>query len=134
MKKSLAILLFLSAHFTYAQQWKIVPGKISSPWAEKVNPANTLPDYPRPQLVRTNWTNLNGRITLFCQKQSKVFLQHHKEIFLFRLLLNHHYPALEKQLEKTACFGINEQYRSRQQKIKMYCYTLVLWIGSALSL
>jgi beta-galactosidase/beta-glucuronidase len=61
MKKALAILLFLSAHFTHAQEpWKIVPGKISSPWAEKVNPANPLPEYPRPQLVRKNWTNLNG--------------------------------------------------------------------------
>jgi beta-galactosidase/beta-glucuronidase len=42
------------------QDWQIVGGKIVTPWAEKVNPANTLPDYPRPQLIRKNWTNLNG--------------------------------------------------------------------------
>ncbi len=44
-----------------AQTWKAVEGKISSPWADKVNPASPLPEYPRPQLVRSNnWKNLNG--------------------------------------------------------------------------
>ncbi len=35
-------------------------GKIASPWAAQVNPQATLPDYPRPQMIRGNWTNLNG--------------------------------------------------------------------------
>lgn len=44
-----------------AQNWKPVQGKISTSWAEKVNPARPLPEYPRPQLVRDkNWKNLNG--------------------------------------------------------------------------
>jgi beta-galactosidase/beta-glucuronidase len=44
-----------------AQTWKPVAGKIASPWAEKLNPASPLPEYPRPQLVRkNNWKNLNG--------------------------------------------------------------------------
>ncbi len=44
-----------------AQDWKPVPGKIATPWAEKLNPASPLPEYPRPQLVRSNnWKNLNG--------------------------------------------------------------------------
>jgi hypothetical protein len=29
-------------------------------WAAEVSPTNALPEYPRPQLVRTNWLNLNG--------------------------------------------------------------------------
>ena len=40
--------------------WKIAGNKITSPWAEKVNPDNPLPEYPRPQMVRQAWTNLNG--------------------------------------------------------------------------
>lgn len=61
MKKSLTFLLLLAATVLHAQEaWKIVPGKITTPWAEKVNPSNTLPEYPRPQLVRADWTNLNG--------------------------------------------------------------------------
>jgi beta-galactosidase/beta-glucuronidase len=47
--------------FLLAQQsWKPVSGKITTPWAEKVNPDNPLPEYPRPQLIRKEWTNLNG--------------------------------------------------------------------------
>ncbi|WP_026630276.1 glycoside hydrolase family 2 protein [Dyadobacter alkalitolerans] len=40
--------------------WKYVEGKIVSPWAEKVNAANVHPEYPRPQMVRQNWVNING--------------------------------------------------------------------------
>ena len=42
------------------QGWQIVSGKIRSPWADKVDVNNTLGEYPRPQMVRTGWTNLNG--------------------------------------------------------------------------
>ena len=41
-------------------QWKKVPGRISSAWSEKVDPSNPLPEYPRPQMERGSWTNLNG--------------------------------------------------------------------------
>ena len=43
-----------------AADWKPVPGHIMTQWAEKVDPANPLPEYPRPQLERGNWVNLNG--------------------------------------------------------------------------
>ncbi|MSR98785.1 glycoside hydrolase family 2 [Arthrobacter sp. BL-252-APC-1A] len=31
-----------------------------TPWGEALDPENVLPEYPRPQLVRSGWTNLNG--------------------------------------------------------------------------
>ena len=31
-----------------------------TPWASQVNPKHPWPDYPRPQMVRTDWMNLNG--------------------------------------------------------------------------
>jgi len=31
-----------------------------TPWGEALDPDNVLPEYPRPQLVRRNWLNLNG--------------------------------------------------------------------------
>ena len=43
-----------------AADWKPVPGHIMTQWADKVDPNNVLPEYPRPQLVRDNWVNLNG--------------------------------------------------------------------------
>jgi beta-galactosidase/beta-glucuronidase len=59
------VILFVSAFLffqtSFAQQaWKSVPGKIASPWAEKLNAAAPLPEYPRPHMVRSNWSNLNG--------------------------------------------------------------------------
>jgi len=63
MKKlNLLIAVLFFALFSKAQQtsWKIVPGHITTQWAANVNPANTLPDYPRPQMQRGDWQNLNG--------------------------------------------------------------------------
>ena len=34
---------------------------LKTPWAEEMNPSAPLPEYPRPQLVRSEWQNLNGR-------------------------------------------------------------------------
>ncbi|QGH36005.1 DUF1349 domain-containing protein [Gracilibacillus salitolerans] len=33
---------------------------IASPWAEDIDKNNVLPEYPRPQMVRDDWVNLNG--------------------------------------------------------------------------
>ena len=43
-----------------AQEWKPAGDKIKTPWAEKVDPANPLPEYPRPAMTREQWLNLNG--------------------------------------------------------------------------
>lgn len=40
--------------------WKIQPITIKTRWAKQVSPVNSLPEYPRPQMVRSKWTNLNG--------------------------------------------------------------------------
>ncbi|HJE58860.1 MAG TPA: AbfB domain-containing protein [Nocardiopsis listeri] len=33
---------------------------LKTPWTDEVSPDNALPDYPRPQMVREDWENLNG--------------------------------------------------------------------------
>lgn len=49
------------AQWSDAQEWKPVGDKIKTPWTANVNPQKPLPEYPRPQLIRTNnWENLNG--------------------------------------------------------------------------
>jgi beta-galactosidase/beta-glucuronidase len=42
------------------ESWKIVGDKITTSWSAAVDPKKPLPEYPRPQMQRTNWTNLNG--------------------------------------------------------------------------
>src|SRR5688500_20279929 len=62
MKKNLLFVFFVFSTYTclQAQDWAIVPGKIKTPWADSVNAAAPHPEYPRPQMVRGNWMNLNG--------------------------------------------------------------------------
>jgi len=43
-----------------AQPWKVAEAPLMTPWAKDVNPENVLPEYPRPQMVRKPWKNLNG--------------------------------------------------------------------------
>ncbi len=41
-------------------QWQPAKGPLMTRWAKDVSPEKVHPEYPRPQLVRKQWTNLNG--------------------------------------------------------------------------
>ncbi|SFJ25871.1 Glycosyl hydrolases family 2, TIM barrel domain [Amycolatopsis sacchari] len=41
-------------------QWQRLTPPLSTPWTNQVSPTNALPEYPRPQLTRDRWQNLNG--------------------------------------------------------------------------
>lgn len=43
-----------------AQNWKPGDFKLATRWSKEVSPTNALKEYPRPQMVRDNWLNLNG--------------------------------------------------------------------------
>jgi hypothetical protein len=62
MKKIIifALTWALCSEVTEAQDWKMQPLQIQTRWAALVSPTNALPEYPRPQLVRARWRNLNG--------------------------------------------------------------------------
>lgn len=40
--------------------WQLKQAPLMTDWAYQVNPTNVFPEYPRPQMQRTNWMNLNG--------------------------------------------------------------------------
>ncbi|MGW4212086.1 AbfB domain-containing protein [Lentzea sp. NPDC004789] len=48
------------ANPAHAAEWQPKTPPLTTPWTSQVSPANALPEYPRPQLVRTEWQNLNG--------------------------------------------------------------------------
>jgi hypothetical protein len=50
----------LSARAQTPTRWQPVQGRPLTRWAAEVDPARVLPEYPRPQLVRERWQNLNG--------------------------------------------------------------------------
>src|SRR5690606_5787673 len=63
MKRNFIFVVFLfltCAANAQNKDWKIVDGHITSPWADSIDPSNVLPEYPRPQMQRSNWQNLNG--------------------------------------------------------------------------
>lgn len=70
MKKSLqaALLLIGFANICLGQEgvpspskdWKMKPTRIQTRWAKDVSPTNALKEYPRPQMTRKDWKNLNG--------------------------------------------------------------------------
>ena len=62
MNPTILTLLFAAGSILSApaQAWQPAGDKIKTAWADKVDPACPLPEYPRPTLVRPAWQNLNG--------------------------------------------------------------------------
>ncbi|WP_099463271.1 glycoside hydrolase family 2 protein [Parabacteroides provencensis] len=60
MRKNVLIGCALVLAMCVQAQWKPVGDKIKTQWAEQINPKNVLPEYPRPQMERADWVNLNG--------------------------------------------------------------------------
>lgn len=61
MRNAIALFFILASLFAAGNNpWQPAGDRIKTPWAEKVDPSNPLPEYPRPQMVRTDWQNLNG--------------------------------------------------------------------------
>ncbi len=52
--------LVVSRAVTKSAPWQAKQAALMTAWASQVNPTNVLPEYPRPQMVRSNWMNLNG--------------------------------------------------------------------------
>lgn len=50
----------VSAPAHAAEQWQRKRAPLATPWSDLVGPNNALPEYPRPQMARKWWLNLNG--------------------------------------------------------------------------
>jgi len=57
---TLVFVLQLQVVLAQKNNWNLVNTKITTDWAQQVDPSHTLQEYPRPQLTRKNWQNLNG--------------------------------------------------------------------------
>ena len=62
---------------TAQEKWTPARMSLTTPWTSKVSPDYALPEYPRPQMVRPEWRNLNGLwdFTLFDRETEKVVKQ-----------------------------------------------------------
>jgi beta-galactosidase/beta-glucuronidase len=57
--------------------WRPVPGNIMTRWAKDVTPENVWPEYPRPQMTRREWQNLNGLWDYAIAEKAKSKLQNY---------------------------------------------------------
>jgi len=57
---SLLIIILLASCASDQPGDNIQDHRLMTRWAEQVDPDNVLPEYPRPQMVRGDWMNLNG--------------------------------------------------------------------------
>src|SRR4051794_37307873 len=55
---SVLLVFGLTAGIVFA--WQPANGPLKTRWAKEVSPDHVLPEYPRPQMVRKDWQNLNG--------------------------------------------------------------------------
>lgn len=55
-----AVLVFCSLVTAGERAWQPAKAPLMSRWAKDVSPEQVLPEYPRPQLARKHWQNLNG--------------------------------------------------------------------------
>lgn len=60
MKKTLLALAALTVATGAFAQWAPAGNRIRTEWSNEIDPQNVLPEYPRPQMVRGEWQNLNG--------------------------------------------------------------------------
>lgn len=61
MKLTFVLAALMLSFSLLVSQWKIpATATLLTKWSKQVSPNNALPEYPRPQLVRVDWMNLNG--------------------------------------------------------------------------
>ena len=60
MKKLFFIICAFTMVYSATAQWAPAGDSLKTSWAEKIDPQNVLPEYPRPLIERSQWTNLNG--------------------------------------------------------------------------
>lgn len=57
---SASLVAIVASQSLLAADWQPKPGPLMTRWAKDVDAAAPHPDYPRPQMVREKWHNLNG--------------------------------------------------------------------------
>jgi hypothetical protein len=74
MKRVMCLLAFSLAWgngVALGADWKPAAGPLMTSWAKDVSPAKVHPEYPRPQMVRPDWLNLNGLWQLAIAKRGE---------------------------------------------------------------
>jgi len=52
--------ILIMPFISFSQDWKMKQARLMTSFSAKIDTSNVFPEYPRPQMVRANWMNLNG--------------------------------------------------------------------------
>ncbi len=85
MKKGLLLLTVtvMSMLTCQAEGWQRLSARLMTPWGEQIDPENVWQEYPRPQLVRQDWMNLNG-VWGYFRRDNRVKLDYEPTVSRFR--------------------------------------------------
>ena len=79
----LALATLMALVVASADEWQRLNARLMTPWGENIDPENVWQEYPRPQLVRGNWMNLNG-LWDYYRRTNTVQLTYEKNISKFK--------------------------------------------------
>ena len=111
MRKLLLAFCAFATICSAGAQWKPAGDKIKTDWAEKVDPRNVLPEYPRPGMERADWQNLNGEWEYAILQKDRQSRRVSMGISWCRSPWNPPCPACKKKWGRRMSCGINEPLR-----------------------
>ncbi len=79
----MAVAAMLMSTVAHAQEWQRLSAPIMTPWGEQIDPDHVWQEYPRPQLVRPDWMNLNG-VWQYFRRTNTINLSYQRSIGSFR--------------------------------------------------
>src|SRR5690242_877290 len=89
MRNFLALLAFgiFTSTLHSEDSWKPVEGRLMTRWAKEVSPDKSLPEYPRPQMVRKDWLNLNGLWNYTITERDQRLNEANDQLFVGKILV-----------------------------------------------
>ena len=133
-KKFLIVLTLLVFSTPFMAQWKPAGDKIKTKWAQKIDPENVWPEYPRPIMERPDWKNLNGLWEYAIQARGKALPEKFDGEILVPFPAESSLSGVMKGWGPKTSFGTAPILRCPPIGTeKTYCCILVRWIGRRIS-
>lgn len=109
----LLLILACASLSSFANDWKPAENTMLTPWGEKVTPDNAWRDYPRPQMVRENWTNLNGLWKFVVTKNTAARPSEWESEILVPFALETPLSGVGRRLEPTEVIWYHHEFNLR---------------------
>ena len=91
--------------------WRPAPGSLMTRWAAEVSPANAHPEYPRPQLVRPDWLNLNGLWDYAVTPAAVLAPAHFEGTILVPFPIESSLSGVRRRLDENSTLWYQRQFR-----------------------